>query len=189
VPRLKVASNYIYSKRVLKISQLLIPLIKKAHRLNCKKVPGGNQQIIGVYDGATPSDISYRDWRFKTKHDDLRGNYYEIWKPNDVKQDEWYLFRAYLTIYKIERISITEIMERNIIALHCDPDEGEREPHAKYKQGPHLHILAADDPLPHAHISLNNPKYLGPAFTSFDSFCHYLDDALEFVESQIIALY
>lgn len=185
--QIKIGRRQVQYHRFTKIPQLLKDIVDNPTLLGCKQVPGRDQYIIGVYDGATPPNLDYRNWRFRTLGTDFRANYFEIWYPMDTKQKEWYLYRAYLTLFKIDRV-ITE--ENPIVALHCDPSESDDEPHAKYKKGPHIHMLTAGDPLHHSHISLNNPRYLNShILTSFEDFSIHLSDAMKFLSDQVIQFY
>lgn len=139
------------SSRGNNIRQMLVPLTKK---------PGGpaweprnvrGDIIFATYTGSLPVS-NYREWRFTTPVSDLRGMYFEIWCPsNDTAYDVWYLDRAYLSLFMINR---KEGTEKEVLCLHCDPHEADSR-QAIYKRGPHLHIKAAEEPLPHAHIALN----------------------------------
>ena len=105
--------------------------------------------IIGAH-GGSQSTSDYRSWRFRTFVSNVYAGYYERW--NIISNDSLYLDRAYLSIFR----TYTENRdEKEYLCLHCDPSEPDDEPHAIYKQGPHLHIVSATDPLPHAHIPLN----------------------------------
>jgi hypothetical protein len=59
------------------------------------------------------------------------------------------LSQLYLTFYKKENPEI----ERELLALHCEPEEL-RASVAAYKRGPHVHISIAEYPLKDAHIAL-----------------------------------
>lgn len=148
--------------------------------------------IIAIHDGAQPTS-EYRDWRFSTIVPNFNAMYFELWKRTEEDEGNWYLDRAYFSLYQL--ISREE-REKEFLCLHCDPNisseleefETEHEKTSnkvssqsnkkspkkknlkqlmheavkldkpdkdKYKKGPHLHIKAADDPLPHAHFALN----------------------------------
>ncbi len=109
---------------------------------------GAGSLTFSAYDGSRPSG-PVSDWRFLTNTEGMRANYYERWNPVPDVTTLLYLDRAYLTIYL--RKSPQE--EAELLALHCDPDEPEGEG-AIYKRGPHLHIVAAEYPIPKAHIAL-----------------------------------
>ncbi len=80
--------------------------------------------------------------------------YYEIWREDRTGNDIWTLERAYLHIYRVDAMRREEL-ETEYVLLHCDPNEPSNAAHSIYKQGPHLHVQAAPDPLRHAHVALN----------------------------------
>lgn len=109
--------------------------------------PGAGVFVLGVYDGGRP-DGPVTDWRFSTKTRRIRANYHEIWLPVPGETRMAHLERAYLTIYQ----TVSPDQEVKLLALHCDPNEHGDD--AIYKRGPHIHVEAAQDPIPRAHIAL-----------------------------------
>lgn len=107
--------------------------------------------VLGTHDGS-PAQSNYRAWRFATRFPLYYAMYFEMWRPTSVERLSFYLDRAYLTVYRQEGPG----SEQEFISLHCDPDEHDPDEQAKavYKRGPHLHIKAADPPIPRAHIAL-----------------------------------
>jgi hypothetical protein len=146
---IQVDSGQLHS-RGQQIRQLLQPLTKWPGGPAWKPKILPRKYIIGTHDGS-PSKSDYHSWSFATFVPNFRGAYYEIWIELD--DGAWHLDRAYLTIYRINQGMPTEMQE--FLALHCDPREPDDTAHAIYKQGPHLHIQDAADPIPHAHIALN----------------------------------
>ena len=188
MPQLTITRGQLRSQRFIRIPVLLSSMVRNQRNLTCRQVSGGiNQYIIGTYEGSSPPSVDYRNWRFNTTKDPLRANYFEIWRPSDLEQSNWYLFRAYLTIFEIDQVSRTE---KELVALHCDPDEPNDAPHAKYKQGPHLHVLCATDPLQHSHIALNSSRHLySDVLDSFKNLSEHFDEAVQLVSEQVIGLY
>lgn len=188
MPQLTITRDQLRSQRFIKVPVLLSSVVRNHKSLRCKQVSGGNNQyIISTYEGSSPSNFDYRSWRFKTIKDDLRANYFEIWRPSDPEQSNWYLFRAYLTIFAVNQVTRTE---KELVALHCDPDEPDDAPHAKYKQGPHLHMLWAADPLQHSHIALNSSRYLqNGVLASFQNLSDHFDEAVKLISEQVISYY
>ena len=189
MPQLVITRSQLRSpKGFIRIPVLLSSVVRNHSSLKCKQVSSGNNQyVISTYEGSSPPGIDYRSWRFKTTKDKLRASYFEIWRPDDPEQSNWYLFRAYLTIFEINQADRTE---KELVALHCDPDEPSDAPHAKYKQGPHLHMLSAADPLQHSHIALNSPRYLhSNVLASFNDLSEHFDEAIQLVSEQVVGLY
>ena len=161
-----------------------------------KSNPGGI--IIAVHDGANPTS-DYRNFRFSTFVHNFQAMYFELWRRTEENEQYWYLDKAYLSIYRLidrqekeflclhcdPNISKLEEQEKirnragihlnkkNLKQLNSEIEKLDNSDKEKYKKGPHLHIKAADDPLPHAHFALN----LGN-----------LDAVLESIESLSIAM-
>jgi len=135
--------------RVNPLRKLLKPL---SHDLDgpAIKVESNNDRIVvlAAHGGGITSSEPYRDLRFSTTVKELNAAYFEIWKKAD--NNRYFLDRAYLGLYQLH--SYDEIPSE-FLALHCDPyDKGI---HSDYKRGPHLHVMGAQDPFPHAHLALN----------------------------------
>jgi hypothetical protein len=103
--------------------------------------------VIGAHDGGPPVS-QYSGWRFATVAFGLNAMYHECWlrKVKNV----WQLERAYLNIYKQSGID-----ELEFLCLHCDPLEADTAAHARYKQGPHLHVSIAGEPIKHSHLAIH----------------------------------
>lgn len=140
------------SKRGSNFNKLLKPILSDSKQM----IPWSVQRLQGAinivaYEVKTSSD--YRSWRFSTFHKDFKAFYFETWLAIDGdKQDFWYLVKAYLNIYKIDRINRDE---NEYVCLHIDPEESGTD-RSEYKQTPHIHVKAAEDPIPKAHISITN---------------------------------
>ncbi len=142
-----------------------------------KSNPGGI--IIAVHDGANPTS-DYRNFRFSTFVQDFQAMYFELWRRTEEDEQYWYLDRAYLSIYQL-----INRQEKEFLCLHCDPnisDEG------KYKKGPHLHIKAADDPLPHAHFALNL-GHLDAVLASVDSLSQAMRSGILMLKEEVLERY
>ena len=136
------------------------------------------EYIIGTYDGTRPT-AEYRDWRFSTFVRNFRAMYFEIWKRSTENDQYWYLDRAYLSIYQI-----IDRNESEFLCLHCDPNIA-NDVKEKYKKGPHLHIKAANEPLPHAHIVLNL-GHLDAVLTSIDTLSVAIDTAISMPKEEVL---
>ena len=112
----------------------------------CDYRPGGRSTLVFAAHGEHPSS-DFRNWRFKISPSGFLGGYYEIWYPmNYEKLDEYYLHRAYLTIYHYDH---------EYLCLHCDPEEPEEVDSRKYlyKRLPHLHLHKVESPIHKAHLA------------------------------------
>jgi hypothetical protein len=143
------------AKRVNLLRKVLEPLTNIKGGPACRQSKGSNRRefIIGAYDGSQPAG-GYTSWRFGTVAAKYQAMYYEIWLQDRTQIDLWSLERAYLHIYRIDPMK-REDPETEYVLLHCDPNEPSSAAHGIYKQGPHLHVQAAPDPLRHAHVALN----------------------------------
>lgn len=164
------------------VRQLLQPIAKQSGGPAWQPMSTVSEFIIGTHDGS-PTRSHYRDWRFATVLPNYRGMYFELWRPSGAKGEEfWYLYQAYLSIYQIERSMQTET---ELLCLHCDPNEPDNAPHAIYKQGPHLHINVAANPIPHAHIALNR-GHLKDVLSSVNDLTKALGLAVQMLREEIL---
>lgn len=143
------------AQRVNRLRKVLEPLTNIKGGPACRQTKGLNRRefIIGAYDGSQPTG-GYTSWRFGTIASRYQAMYYEIWLQDRSQIDLWSLERAYLHIYRVDPMKREE-RETEYVLLHCDPNEPLGAAHGIYKQGPHLHVQAAPDPLRHAHVALN----------------------------------
>ncbi|MBM3476811.1 MAG: hypothetical protein FJX75_26360 [Armatimonadetes bacterium] len=87
--------------------------------------------------------------RFPTRAKDVLASYHESWeRTGGGRSERWALTEAYLHIYTVH----PETGEQQAyLFVHCEPCAPDEQP---FKLGPHLHIKAAPDPLPRAHLCL-----------------------------------
>lgn len=145
-----------------RVSRLMRPLTKAEHGPAWDLRRTQYSIAIGTHDGS-PTESNPAEWRFATRVSGLRAAYYEVWTR--VGHDRLCLQKAYLNVFRTNRVTNDET---KFLSLHCDPNEPNSAPHARYKKGPHLHIQAAQKPFPSAHIALT---------------CGHLDIILSSVES------
>lgn len=138
-----------------------------------------NSCIIGTHDGARPT-TDYRDWRFNTFVPKTYASYFEKWDP--LSDNQWCLNRAYLSIFQLDPETRSE---KEFLSLHCDPNEPDNEPYAIYKKGPHLHIITAVDPIPHAHIPLNM-IHLQTILSSIETLSEAIESAVIMLKKEIL---
>ena len=160
------------------VRKLLRPLSKRPDGPAWRPKTTQYNYVIGTHDGS-PSSSSHQDWRFATFVPGLRAMYFELWKR--VDDESWCLDRAYLNIFQTDPTTRTE---SKFLSLHCDPNEPDDAPHAIYKRGPHLHIQAANDPFPHAHITLTG-EHLGDILSSFDSLFRAIEWAVRMLKEEV----
>lgn len=139
--------------------------------------------ILGAYDGPKPLSPTVRDWRLRTPVERLYVNYFERWELLPGRS-EVFLERAYLTLFR----KISHTNETEILSLHCDPNEPSTAPHYRYKAGPHIHVNAADQPLPHAHFALNHDAVDRTVADLFE-LTSVMGRGIELIEKQVLPLY
>lgn len=148
-------------------------------------IPYHRGHLIGFYGGQFRPGDHPRDWRFKTIAPSIYAMYFEQWIPSETgKHSSWYLDRAYLNLYELSDQRFMD-SEKEFVCLHCDPNETDVDAHSDYKRVPHIHIKAAQEPIPQAHISLNldfSDKVLNSVETLFSS----LETAIVMLRDEIL---
>ncbi len=117
----------------------------------------------------------------------MRGSYFEQWLPVDERQKRYYIDSAYLHLYRRPE-AIGRAEEFEILGLHCDPNEPGHTEHARYKQGPHLHVSTSEQPMPRSHIALNLGN-LVETLGSIDQLSVAWQTAIKMLEDQVLDLY
>jgi hypothetical protein len=151
------------------IMHLLKPLSRAKSGPACDQQLVGNTAIVLCAHEGGMLQSKFADWRFSTCKQNYWANYYELWTLIDSKNEKYRLDKAYLTIYRRNKERYTG-EEKELLCLHCDPYELDQvtNPSAVYKRSPHLHVEAADHPIPKAHFSLtigNSPAVLASTQT------------------------
>ena len=180
VPRIQSSINDLNAKRGRQVIDLLKPIANNSSRIQfANRSIGGRSFIIAVSDSVETGN-EFKSWRFKTYVPNFHAMYFEAWAP--LEEDIYFLERAYFHIYKTKQ---TRLEEEEYILLHCDVSESDNVDHAKYKQGPHLHISSAEQPLPHSHFALNNCD-LEITLSSLENLTLALKKAIEMLDNQVL---
>jgi hypothetical protein len=172
--------------RAENVKRMLRPLIDKQNPLAVEIVERQPVLTMAALSGRRLLS-HYSDWRFNTYVRGIRAGYYERWSPTDNTRRRYYFVRGYLHVFRTLG-AFRDATEEQVLALHCDPNEPRGEPHARYKQGPHLHISAAGSPINESHLALNH-SHLDEVLSSFESLCAAWDDSIKLVRDEILALY
>lgn len=173
-----------FGPRAQIITKLLRPIVPKGRSLSCRPRLLNRQMVLSAYLGSEPIDTSPDLWRFSTRISRIRASYYERWISVDYRQQAFFLDRAYLHLY----LRSDAITEREIVALHCDPNEAQSGRHFRYKAGPHIHMSTAQDPLHHSHIALNNESF-PKVLSSVANLTVAIEMAVALVDDQVLGLY
>lgn len=122
-------------------------------------------------------------WRFATYKHGCWASYYEIWTLTDSRHERYRLDKAYLTLYK--RVKDPD-QEKQILCLHCDPYEpDDGNPSVEYKKRPHLHVEAAEAPIPKAHFSLTVGS-LAEVLTSAGTLTDALESCVKMIKCEVL---
>ena len=182
MPTIMLSSEAFYHRGQL-ISDLLRPISRMTSGPAYAIRPSSNRAVIGTHDGSPPTS-GYRDWRFATGYSGMSCRYFEIWLPEDMRVQRWYLHNAYLTIFRRQG---PQSDESELLSLHCDPDELDDQDDSRgiYKRGPHLHIKAADEPIPKSHLALTI-GHLSQVLSSPDDLTEALGWSIQMVKDEIL---
>ncbi len=105
--------------------------------------PGGAKALVAT-DQKT-GRLRYREEMFRTSVNTLRCKYFELWTVANGR--ELCLERAYFTLLRVAQSTRTF---DEVLCLHTDPTDAD-----EFKQGPHLHVKCAEDPISHCHFPLD----------------------------------
>lgn len=169
-------------KRAQTIQRMLRPISSIAHGPACSRGTAPDAVVLGAHAGTRGSG-AYRDWRFPTSKPTIQAMYFELWRSLGGTSHTLYMDRAYMTIYRVDREDRTE---RAILSLHSDPNEPRGNEHWQYKHCLHLHIEAAEAPIPHAHIALCD-GFTDSVLTSTDSLTDAIERAVRMVADEVLA--
>ena len=138
-------------------------------------------KAVAAHDGLA-SGSDYRDWRFWTSARDLLCQYFELWRPSQGGRC-LLLHRAYLNVFWLNRQTHST---EELVCVHCDPGDASQEPTCRYKRGPHLHVMKAEEPLPHCHFPLNLGQ-LDDILTSADSLTGAMEMAVGVISDEVLS--
>lgn len=167
------------TRRVGAIQKLLRPISRVASGPSVRNpVASVSEFVLATFDGPSPANSDYREWRFKTNVDNVRGQYFERWARSG--RSEVYLFQAYLHFFRLVGDD-----EKEVLCLHCDPSESDSAAHAKYKQGPHLHMTFVGPAYKHSHVALAD-GFVNEVLNSLDSLTAAQTRAIEMIRAQLL---
>lgn len=170
-------------QRTQRVARILRRIAPPRQRVACWPRWLDRQVVLSAYIGAQPTDPDPDQWRFPTKVSQIRASYYERWVQADSITSDVYLERAYLHLF----IRKEERSEKEVLALHCDPNDSQSSKHYFYKAGPHFHMTTAENPLRHCHIALNTSN-LSDVLKSVDGITKALETAITMIEEQVLGL-
>lgn len=178
MPNIVITGDELVARATV-IRQFLRP-IANAREVACTSVPVRSGRVIAAHDRIKTLD-AYRDWRFRSTCRDIQCQYFELWNALATGR-EWFLDRAYLHLFWIDREARTE---SELIAVHADPNNKDEAPLQTIRRGPHLHVKRLEEWLRHAHFSLTL-GYVEEVTASAGEFTRVFSEAVKLVASEVI---
>ena len=139
----------------------------------------GGGRVLGAHDGPSSRGGNHRSWYFQTSVKIIRAQYFEVWREVGAGP-RFELSQAYLHLFRFESASEKPY---EVLALHADPSDDHR-----YRKGPHIHVMRAEQPLPHCHIPLNLER-LDEVTSSMTSLHKALKTAITLVADEVLGAY
>ena len=165
--------------RTLVVQKLLRPVANVKSGPSIKRASATTSDIVlAAHDGPEPTASSYRQWRFQAFGKRLKVQYFERWMMFEDRS--LYLDLAYLHFFEGRSNE-----EREVLLLHCDPNEPASAEHSKYKRGPHLHLAFVGDAFKHSHVALEH-NYLDSILTSCETLTESFSRAIQMVREEIL---
>lgn len=163
-------------ERLNTLHKLFVPLRKDKSRVACRFAggcPGGTTALVAT-DERTGS-VVYSGESFRTSAAGLRCRYYELWRGSGG--GNFTLNRAYFTLVEV----VSETHEyREVLCIHTDPDDDN-----ELKQGPHLHVSCAPEPMQHCHFPLEF-GFLYAVLKDCDSLTSAMERAISIVATDVL---
>jgi hypothetical protein len=91
--------------------------------------------------------------------------------------------KAYFHVY----LALSPENEKEMIFLHCDPQEQQDTDHFRYKVAPHIHVEIAGSPWSGAHIPLCD-GWQAEVLASLDSLDRAFTRGIEFIVNEVCPL-
>jgi hypothetical protein len=139
------ATERILERRRLTLSKMFLPLVPSKHVQIFFRY-FGRQVAIGL--GPDTFGTNLRQARHRTRRPDIFLNYFESWSVGR-DADQYLLNKAYMHLDE----PLMNGDDKEVLALHCDPDIAVAEVAYTYKRGPHFHISSDRPNFSKAHIA------------------------------------
>lgn len=165
--------------RPTEITSLLAPLARDPNRFVCKRVPNTKRAYFAVRNSVASADDP-RDWRFSSPKETFVFRYTESWIRSEA--DTYDLYHFSLGLHRTPRPQEDE----EWLSLDCEPTWSPAADHGIYKQGPHMHIKRAGEPLSHIHFPLITASLLPRAFESSDDLFIAVSDIVTMLKKQVL---
>lgn len=172
--------SFLTNSRRVEIQKLLKRIALRKNELPIIIKSSGRSLLVGASDDSNVG-TDFRNWRFKTYVPGFNASFYEIWSPID--KDRYFLLKSYFHIYR----TTSDLMEKEYLLLHCDPNGSLTEKHSLYRRGPHIHIKCAEHPIPRSHIALN-AGHLNDTLSSPSKLNTAFKNAIDMIDTQVLEL-
>lgn len=141
-------------------------------------------KVIGVNQGHHRIG-SYSNWRVSLVDHPVSIGYFEVWqyKQDQRRRGRYLLLKAYLHVY----LAFSPENEKQMIFLHCDPQEQQDSDHFRHKVAPHIHVQIAGSPWSDAHIPLCD-GWQDEVLASLDSLDRAFTRGIEFIVNEVCPL-
>ncbi len=181
-------------KRRKKLPQRLSALSKDVSYMQAAYQTLGLKKAIGVHRGQRPSS-SYREWRVSLMDLNISMGYFEIWQHvNSLSSMSGKRNRSQRpALYLLQKVNFHIYLpdpsgsDKELLFVHCDPQEPDDSPHQRYKIAPHLHFEVAGSPWNDAHIPLCD-GWQSTVLKSLKELDEAIVRAVEFVAQQFAPL-
>ncbi len=167
------------------LPRILRPLISDVSYIQAAyQLIGQYGKAIALRQGQTGS-LSYDHWRVSLIRFDVSMAYFEIWQylSGQHRTSCYLLHKAYFHLYLPQPTGV----EKELLFLHCDPQEPNDSPHYRYKVGPHLHFEVAGAPWKNAHIPLCD-GWQEQILQDIDKLDQAITKAIDFIADQFLPL-
>ena len=179
-------SNARFSHRPEDVRRILKPL-RGGEEVACEFCPGSyaGGRALAAHDGVDREHLrNPRDVQFATLAVDIFGQYFELWTAVDNGRS-MALSQASFALYVVDR---TTRSNRELISVHCEPRDNSVVPLCTYKRGPHLHVVQAEQPLPHCHWPLNF-GHLDDVCSSVEKLTQALSQTMNIICHEVLRRY
>ena len=131
---------------------------------------------VGDVPGETPVD----EIIVSTKIPDIFFNYHEIWKKKPKNQLA--LSRCYFYLTQVNKFDESQM---ELLAVHFDSAVPTTRKNARFRRGPHMHVVAGDHPFKRSHIALCLQN-LDETCSNLSALTTALGDVVEMVECEFL---
>jgi hypothetical protein len=172
-----------FGERCEEVHSLLAPIAAKTETLHVQaQADGSGGKLIVASDGFSSGETA-RDRRFRTKCDQLLGQYYEIWMPQ-ARGRFYHMTHCYFHFFYVTRRDEPDY----IFGLHAEPEHQLDKHIDQCKAGPHIHLSVHErrlSPISNGHLPLFFSS-LETVLKSKSEFDRAMKTAMSIVEREVL---